>query len=102
MQSSEICPKVQYRVTARSAKIEFTIQDMPVSQSAIAIVEDDSSYRREILSWGQPFIYDFIDSRAAKVRTSLGWVRRLGDRTIELALVVLNSESVPSLLTRPA
>jgi FixJ family two-component response regulator len=46
MQSSEICPKVQYRVTVRSAKIEF--KDMPVSQSAIAIVEDDSSYRRAL------------------------------------------------------
>ena len=28
--------------------MEFTIQDMPVSQSAIAIVEDDSSYRRAL------------------------------------------------------
>ena len=51
MQSSEICPKVQYpghRQICENEGSEFTIEDMPVSKCTIAIVEDDASYRRAL------------------------------------------------------
>ena len=48
---SKICPKVQYqgdRQMCENRGGEFTIQNIPVSKSTIAIVEDDASYRRAL------------------------------------------------------